>query len=418
MPDQETPGQQRPFDVVVWGATGFTGRLVAAHLASKDGLAWALAGRNRDKLCAVRAEIAARFPSAARAPILIGDAGDPASLQRIAEQAKVIASTVGPFATFGEPIVRACVQSGTHYCDSTGEPHFVRRIIDTCHDAAREARVRIVPTCGFDSIPSDLGTLVLAEHALAKGRTLGETRAYVTGARGGVSGGTVASMLQIIDAGTRDRKVRRTLADPYGLSPDREHDLNLDGRDRMAPRWDETAGGWSAPWMMAIINTRVVRRSNALAGHRYGKQFRFEELLLMRGRVAGGIKAALVTGAYTLAGAVLVSSKTARDLAQRAMPTQGEGPSQAVRDAGFFKLRIYGTLEGDSRPSLVARVHGQGDPGYAATSRMVAESALCLAHDPPPPGFEGGVLTPATAMGMPLVERLRKVAISFDVESI
>lgn len=417
----------RPFDVVVWGATGFAGRLVAEHLASRQGLRWAMAGRNRAKLEVTRDEIAARFPGAAEVPLLVGDADDPTSLEAIASQARVVASTVGPFAKLGEPIVAACLKSRTDYCDSTGEPHFVRRIIDAHHEAARAANVRIVPTCGFDSIPSDLGTFVLAEHAREQhGRALAEVRAYVTAARGGVSGGTVASVLQLMDAAAQDRDLRRMLVDPYALSPDRANDLDTDRPDRLAPRWDEQAGGWAAPWLMAGINTRIVRRSNALLGHRYGKGFRYEEALLARGRVAGAAQAAAISAAFAAAFTVLGTSAAARRFAEKRFPPPGEGPPRAARDAGFFAMRLYGVLEDDtratsgerSRASLVARVEGKGDPGYAATSRMVGESALCLAQDPPVPGFEGGVLTPATAMGTRLVERLRGAAVTFEVTSI
>jgi short subunit dehydrogenase-like uncharacterized protein len=406
----------RPFDVVVWGATGFTGRLVAEHLAGGGGAKWAMAGRNRAKLEATRADIAARLPGAAATPILVGDAADPASLEAIASQARAVASTVGPFAKYGEPIVAACLKRGTDYCDSTGEPHFIRRIIDAHHDAARAAGVRIVPTCGFDSIPSDLGVLVLAEHARAQlGRALEQVRGYVIAAKGGFSGGTATSILQILDAAAADRAVRRLLADPYGLSPDRASEPGTDRRDRLAPRWDPDAGGWSAPWMMSSVNTRVVRRSNALLGHRYGARFGYEEALLMRGRAAGGAAAAAFSAAFTAGAAVLAASATARRLAEKMLPAPGEGPARAAREAGFFKMRLYGVLEGDTRPSLVERIEGRGDPGYAATSRMIGESALCLAQDPAQPGFEGGVLTPATAMGMRLVERLRLVGIKFDM---
>ncbi|MEZ4298845.1 MAG: saccharopine dehydrogenase NADP-binding domain-containing protein [Polyangiaceae bacterium] len=417
--EDRTDRAGRPFDVVVWGATGFTGRLVTEYLAGKEGVRLAMAGRSHAKLTAVRSEIAARVPGAARAELLVGDATDAASLGAITSQARVVCATVGPFAQHGEPIVAACVQSRTDYCDITGEPHFIRRIIDAHHESARAAGVRLVPTCGFDSIPSDLGTFVLAEHALTRaGRPLGEVRAYVTAAKGGMSGGTVASMLQLLDVAATDRSVRRVLGDPYGLSPDRANDLNTDGSDPLAPRWDEDAGGWAAPWIMAAINTRVVRRSNALFGHRYGKGFRYTESLLRRGRVAGGIQAGLMSAGMGAAIALLSASPAVRRFAGSKLPSSGQGPSRAEREAGFFKLRLYGVLEGDARPSLLARVDGKGDPGYAATARMLGESALCLASDEPQPGFEGGVLTPATALGMRLVDRLSQQDISFEVTSL
>jgi short subunit dehydrogenase-like uncharacterized protein len=419
MTTQPTDRAARPFDVVVWGATGFTGRLVAEYLAGKGDVRFALAGRNLAKLEATRNDIAARVPAAAKAPILVGDAADPPSLDAIAAQARALCSTVGPFALHGEPIVAACVRARTDYCDSTGEPHFIRRVIDAHHDAARAAGVRLVPASGFDSVPSDLGTFMLAEHAREHlGKALAEVRAYVTAAKGGVSGGTASTMLQIMEAGARDPEVRRVLADPYGLSPDRGREIRADRRDRLAPRWDAEAGGWGAPWVMGGINTRVVRRSNALFGHRYGEGFRYSESLLVPGRTAGAIGAAVTSLAMTAGMAALGLSGAARKLAARLVPAPGQGPSRAAREAGFFKLRFYGVLEGDTRATLLGRVEGKGDPGYAATARMLGESALSLAQDPPAPGFEGGVLTPATALGMRLIERLGRSDFTFEVTSV
>lgn len=406
----------RPFDVVVWGATGFTGHLVAEYLAGREGVRWAMAGRNLAKLEAVRNDISARVPGAAQVPLLVGDAGDPASLAAIASQTRALASTVGPFARYGEPVVAACLAARADYCDITGEPQFIRRVIDAHHEAARAAGVRIVPTCGFDSIPSDLGAFVLAEHARVKlGRPLAQVRAYVTAAKGGASGGTAASMMQVLADAAADREVRRLLAHPYGLGPDPANDLGTDGRDRLAPRWDAEAGGWAAPWVMGAVNMRVVRRSNALFGHRYGDRFRYEEALLLRGRIAGAAKAGAVSAALVAGMTVLASSSAARRLIEKRLPASGEGPPRAAREAGYFKLHLYGVLEGDTRATLAAHVEGKGDPGYAATSRMLGESALCLALDPPQPGFEGGVLTPATAMGTALVERLRRSDFRFEV---
>lgn len=410
----------RPFDVVVWGATGFTGRLVCEHLASLGpDVRWAMAGRNRAKLEAVRAEIASSVPAAKDAPLLVGDASDPASLEAITAQARAICATVGPFALHGEPIVAACVKTSTDYCDSTGEPHFIRRIIDAHHEAARAAGVRLVPTCGFDSVPSDLGAFVLAEHARREHhRALAEVRGYVLAAMGGVSGGTAHTMIALLDAATTDRALRRMLADPYSLSPDRANDIDADGWDDLTPRWDGEAGGWAAPWVMASINSRVVRRSNALLGHRYGKRFRYRESMLMKGRVAGAAKSLGLAAAMGVTMGALAASTPLRRWAETKLPAPGQGPSREKREAGFFKMRFYAVLENDTRASLVARVEGKGDPGYAATSRMLAQSALSLARDPAIPGFEGGVLTPATALGMHLVERLQNVDIRFDISEL
>ncbi|MFO0757283.1 MAG: saccharopine dehydrogenase NADP-binding domain-containing protein [Byssovorax sp.] len=410
--------QARPFDLVLWGATGFTGRLVAEHLArSAPDLRWALGGRSAQKLEAVRAGLARNHPALASLPILLADAADPASLAAMVKQARVACSTVGPFAIHGKPLVRACVEQGTEYCDSTGEPHFVRALIDEHHEAARRSSVRVVPCCGFDSVPSDLGTFMLAEHARREGRALAEVRMLLGPWRGGPSGGTVASMIAIVEAASHDRALRRQLADPYGLSPDRAHDLDTDGYDSMAVHHDRALGIWTGPFIMASINARIVRRSNALTGHAYGKRFRYSEALSFRGN-ARGLLGAVETALGTMAGGALASLPAGRALLRRFVPAQGEGPTMDELTRGFFKARFYATFEGDDRARLLGRVEGKQDPGYLETAKMVGESALSLARDPKRPGFEGGVLTPATAMGDALLERLRKVGMVFAVEPL
>jgi short subunit dehydrogenase-like uncharacterized protein len=413
-----SPSADRPFDVLLWGATGFTGRLVADYLArTAPGLRWALGGRSQAKLEAVRDELAKEQGALARMPLLLADADDPASLAAMVAQARVVCSTVGPFARHGKPIAAACVERGTDYCDSTGEPHFVRALIDAHHDAAKARAVRLVPCCGFDSIPSDLGTFLLAERARREGRSLAEVRFLLGPWRGGPSGGTIASMMGIIEEASHDRALRRLLADPYALSPDRAHDLDTDGRDSMAVHHDRALGIWTAPFVMAAINTRIVRRSNALTGHAYGKQLRYSEALSFRGDASGMLQASL-TALGTVAGGAAAALPAARALVKRFVPAQGEGPSLAELERGFFKARLYARFEGDDRPRLLARVEGKQDPGYLETAKMLGESALCLAQDPPRQGFEGGVLTPAVAMGMPLVDRLRRAGMTFALEPL
>lgn len=408
----------RPFDLILWGATGFTGRLVAEYLArSSPGLRWALGGRSKGKLEKVRAAIAEEHAAVRELPLVVADADDPASLAALAAQTRVVLSTVGPFAVHGYPLVAACLAQGTDYCDSTGEPHFVRGLIDRHHDDARRAGVRIVPCCGFDSIPSDLGTLLLVERARREGRTLEEVRFLLGPWRGLPSGGSAASMIAIVDEAGRDPAVRRLLADPYSLSPDRAHDLDLDGREEMGVHFDRSLGIWTAPFVMAVINTRVVRRSNALTGHAYGKRFRYSEALSYRGD-ASGFAQASIAALGTVASAAAAATAVARPLLNRLVPAPGEGPSRARLDRGFFKVRLYGRFEGDRRPRLLARVEGKQDPGYLETAKMLGESALCLAHDPRREGFEGGVLTTATAMGAPLIERLRRAGMTFATEPL
>ncbi|MEO7326967.1 MAG: saccharopine dehydrogenase NADP-binding domain-containing protein, partial [Minicystis sp.] len=370
-----TSNADRPFDLLLWGATGFTGRLVATYLArTAPTLRWALGGRSASKLEAVRAELAKEHPAAAALPLLVGDAADRASLAKIVAQSRVVCSTVGPFAQYGRPLVEACVEQGTDYCDSTGEPHFVRATIDAHHETAKQKGVRVVSCCGFDSLPSDLGVLMLAEHARREGRTLAEVRFLLGPWRGGASGGTIASMVAIVEEASRDRALRRLLADPYGLSPDRAHDLDTDGRDSLAVQHDATLGIWTAPFVMAAINTRIVRRSNALTGHAYGKQFRYSEKLSFKGNARGLIQASMVTLGTVAGGAAALPG--ARALVKRLLPAQGEGPPMEELARGFFKVRLYARLDGDERPRLLGRVEGKQDPGYLETAKMLGESAL------------------------------------------
>jgi short subunit dehydrogenase-like uncharacterized protein len=259
------PRSERPYDIVLFGATGFTGRLVADYLNTVPQLRWAIAGRNRSKLEALRNELARLVPRAEPLPVLIADSADAAALADVAGSTRVVCTTVGPYDIHGEPLVAACVKAGTDYCDLTGETPFIRRMVDTYHDAARASGARIVHCCGFDSIPSDLGTHVLQqsfnEH---HGQPATRVRFELVRASGGFSGGTVASLLNVVQQATNPA-VRRVLADPYSLNPAGERH-GPDGGDRVAPHRDPRSGRWLGPFLMGPINTRIVRRSHALLG--------------------------------------------------------------------------------------------------------------------------------------------------------
>jgi short subunit dehydrogenase-like uncharacterized protein len=408
----------REFDVVIWGATGFAGRLVAEAMArTNPRVRWAMGGRSLAKLERVRSEIAEELPAITNVPLIEANADDPESLETLASRTRVIATTVGPYGLYGKNLLAACVHQETDYCDLTGEVPFMRWAIDEFHDKAKKSNTRIVPTCGFDSIPSDLGVFFLVEQAKQKGKKLAEVRGFVMDARGGFSGGTLASIMLISDLVMKDPSAARLLADPYALSPNRDREPGTDQPDRMSPRFDATLDAWGAPWLMGGVNTRVVRRSNALFDHAYGRHFSYTEELFMPGGRLGFVPAVLTAGAMGL-GLSLLAIPATRSLMMPKLPKPGEGPSKEAQKRGRFALRFLGRLEGDADPTLAVRVTGNGDPGYLATSRMLCQSALCLALDTPQPGFEGGVLTPATAMGMHLVERLRNAEMTFDVESV
>ncbi len=404
---------QREFDVVLYGASGFTGRLVAEQLAERapSGTRIALAGRSLAKLGAVRDSLG---PTATRWPLLLADSQNRSTMTKLARAAVAVASTAGPFARYSLPLVEACAHEGTHYADINGEVPFMRRAIDRCDDVARDSGARIVLACGFDSLPSDLGVLLL--HAAAG--ELGATTLLVTDMRGGASGGTVATMRAIAEESKGDPAVRELMADPYALSPDREREPDFTDPDYASAEGDLTGAvhdpalGWLAPFAMAPMNTRVVRRSNALMGYRYSTRFRYREAIGCGQGTAARAKATSIGAGMGLLGSAMGAGAMRSGLG-RMLPKPGEGPSAQERAAGRFTLEIH--TENLAGEQHVATVAAQGDPGYAATSVMLAESVLFLASGSPDLPDLAGVLTPATGLGMPMVERLRAAGMTFDV---
>jgi short subunit dehydrogenase-like uncharacterized protein len=427
-----TPRPARQYDVLLWGATGYTGRLVAEFLLARYGvgrtLRWALGGRNRGKLEDVRRELAAVHPDASRLPIVLGDARDRASLDALVRQTHVMCTTVGPYAVYGRELVAACVDEGTDYCDLTGETTFVRETIDLHHERARATTgARIVPCCGFDSIPSDLGTLLVQEHTrVTHGGSCAEVKCFVMDATGGISGGTVASMVALVEQAARDRRARRLMADPYALVPDREDAAHIGAppparreADQWDVRWDDDVRRWTGPFLMAAINTRIVRRTSALLGYPWGRDFRYSEVMSFSSGPRGWLVASgMAAGLGALVGGMSIAPVRWL-LARTVLPAPGEGPSKERRARGHFALRFVGTRcahNGSPPEKVLATVRGKSDPGYTETAKMLAESAVCLALDSEGVSKEGGVLTPASCMGLRLVQRLRDAGISFEVE--
>jgi short subunit dehydrogenase-like uncharacterized protein len=395
-----------PFDVVVFGATGFTGRLVAEYLNSRygmgGGVAWAIAGRDLDKLAALRRQIGAP----ATLPLLQGNAAEAASLAALARQARVVISTVGPYQLHGEPLVRACAEAGTDYVDLCGEPAWMARMIGRYEAPACASGARIVFSCGFDSIPFDLGVLYLQEEALRRfGAPLVRVRGRVRVLKGTFSGGTIASALATIEAAGRDDAVARTMADPFALTPGFRGPAQPDGE---SAAYDETARSWSGPFVMAPINTKNVHRTNALRGHPWGQDFVYDERMLT-GDGKGGERRARALARNARLQATLLGWSIARGLLRRfVLPKPGEGPSRAQRERGRYELLFIGDTESGQR--LRATVKGDRDPGYGSTSKLVAESALCLAEEIDRAMTPGGVWTPGAAMGLSLVRRLHERA--------
>lgn len=387
------PRASSEVDLVVWGATGFTGRLVVDYLrercASGASVRWALAGRNRERLEVVHRE--AGLPEGV--PIWVADASDEASLRALVARTALVLTTVGPYQLHGNELLRACVAAGTDYVDLCGEPAWMHAMIGAHSDAARQSGARIVFSCGFDSVPFDLGVYFLQQQAMKRyGRTFPRVKGRVRALQGTFSGGTVASFKATM-AAAADPGVRAVLMDPFSLTP------GFRGPDQPSgakPEYDARLGSWAAPFVMAGINTRNVHRTNFLLGFPYGEQFVYDEMLLAGPGEQGEARAMAMAKDQSIA---------------RNPRLPGEGPSQAEREAGFYELWFVG--EHDDGAGLRVIVRGQGDPGYASTSRMIAETALELIEQP---GLgAGGFWTPAAIAGPSLLDRLRRHArISFE----
>ena len=402
---------EREFEVVIWGATGFTGRLTAEHLARTVGddrsLRWAIGGRDRQKLDHVAEELGS---SSQPLPQLIGDSRDRAALDEMVRRTSVICSTVGPYAKYGSELVAACAEHGTHYCDLSGEVHWMREMIDRHQGQARQSGARIVHCCGFDSIPSDLGCYFLQQRVQADAGTVcQQVKLRVQKMRGSFSGGTYASLLNVLEAGQRDRRVQAIIDDPYALNPIGERG-GPDGPDLSSVRWDADLRTWTGPFVMAPINTRVVRRSNALLNYQYGRDFRYEEAIALgRGPVGWTMAQGLSHGlAWFMAAAA--ARPTRRVLDQWVLPRPGQGPSRRQREQGYFEIQLVGKAHVTATDFWSARVTGDQDPGYGTTSKMLAESAVSLAQDADQLAVGGGFWTPASCFGRTLVQRLEERA--------
>lgn len=389
--------ESKEYDIIVYGASGFTGRLVAEYMAQQypdgSGVRWAMAGRNAEKLAQVRDKIGAP----ADTPLVTADADDPASIDAMVGSAKVIATTVGPYQLYGEPLVASCAKLGTDYVDLCGEPAWMRKMIDAYGDAAKKSDARIVFSCGFDSIPFDLGVYLLQEEAeKTLGGKVSRVRGRVRAMEGTFSGGTAASLKATMALAMKDPGVLELLCNPFALTPGFEGPAQPDDSKPMV---DESLGMWVAPFIMAAINTRNVHRSNFLMGHPYGEDFQYDEMMVTGPGEQGEEIAKVVASANPLAGPDA--------------PKPGEGPSKEAREAGHYDVLFIGEAA-DGRTVKVG-VTGDMDPGYGSTSKMLTESAVCLiteAADHP-----GGITTTAPIFGMNIIERLRANAgMTFEVE--
>lgn len=405
---------QRKFDVIVFGATGFTGRLVAEYLNTAYGvggdLAWAMAGRSLARLTQVRDALGID----AALPLLVADARDGAALATLVAQARVVITTVGPYQQHGEALVSACARAGTDYVDLCGEPGWMAQMIPRLQGPAVASGARIVFSCGFDSIPFDLGVVFLQGQAQARlGAPLVRVHGRVKVMKGGFSGGTAASLIATLEAAGRDAALARTLVDPFALTPGFRGPPQPD--DRTAA-WDDLAQSWTGPFVMAPINTKNVHRTHALRGHPWGRDFTYSERMLTGTGAAGERRAKALARTARLQD-WLLRLAPARALIRRfVLPQPGQGPGQAQRDSGRYEVVFVGQTA--SGQTLRATVRGDRDPGYGSTCKLISESALCLLQDVDRTMTPGGVWTPGAAMGLTLVRRLQERAgLQFAVDA-
>ncbi|MGW4742165.1 saccharopine dehydrogenase family protein [Nocardia xishanensis] len=409
----------REFDIALFGATGFVGKLTAEYLldAAPSGARIALAGRSLDKLSKVRAELG---PKAASWDLVVADSTDQAALDALAARTKVVVTTVGPYLRYGLPLVAACAKAGTHYADLTGEPLFIREAIDTYHEEAGRTGAKIVNSCGFDSVPSDLSVYQLYRASVSDNAGELTDTTLIASLKGGVSGGTIDSGRAMMEAIAADSSKASVLSHPYSLSPDKSMEPDV-GRQsdqalQRASSIDPSLDGWVSTFVMAAHNTKIVRRSNGLLGWVYGKNFRYREVMsagksaaapLVAAGMAGGIVATMATGA------LLSRVSAGRKLLDRVLPKPGTGPSEEARRSGWFSMKTYAHTTSGAK--YVATFQAKGDPGYQATAVMLGESGLCLAFDTDKQPELAGILTPAAAMGDALTDRLRAAGMTIEV---
>jgi short subunit dehydrogenase-like uncharacterized protein len=392
---------KRDFDLIIWGATGFTGNLVCDYINknyNERELRWAIAGRNKKKILKLQQKL-----KIDDSRTIIADSSDKDSLVKMVKKSRVVCTTVGPYAKYGTNLVEACIEGETNYCDITGETQWIRRIIDRFHTKAKEKNIKIINSCGFDSIPSDMGVFYSQKIILEKtGKYASTINMRVAGAKGGISGGTYNSLSNVLEEALIDKEVRKTLTNPYGLNPI-DKQFGPDKSDLREVIFDTVSNSWIAPFVMAGINTKIVRRSHALMDFMYGKNFAYDEATLTGKGIAGQIR-----GYMSLIPIFLATRKKGsiiKKIVDFILPKSGEGPSKKTRINGYYNLRFYLTLD---KMTYVSKVLGDMDPGYGSTSKMLAESAICLALDKIPETY--GILTPSVALGDSLLKRLEENA--------
>lgn len=402
-------------DFILFGATSFVGQILARYMTeitNQDDVHWAMAGRSKNKLENLKASLG---EGASDIEVIVADAQDEDQLTQMCQRTKVVISTVGPYALYGETLIKACATLGTDYCDLTGEPQWIAKMLEKYEESAKLSGARIVNSCGFDSIPSDLGVYFLQRQSeLEFEQKCSQVLMRVKTMKGAASGGTIASMMNLVKEATFDSELRKSLQDPYSICP-QNHGFTQIQNNLMTPKYEKEISQWVAPFVMAAINIRIVHRSNALLAKAYGEQFKYDEAMMMGKGVKGGVYAsALCAGLGSfMAAAVVPPSRWLME--KYVLPKPGEGPSLKQQQEGSFDLRFFGKTADNQK--LQARVTGDRDPGYGSTAKMLAQSAICLAKDISKSDVEGGFWTPASAMGEQLIDRLEEYAgLAFRVQ--
>ena len=411
--------KQIKYDLVLIGATGFTGKLVAEYIAKEYGVknkdfVWAIAGRNQNKLNHLKTHLIDIDSEAQDLPTLLADNYDKNSLDSITSVTRVIISTVGPYLNYGKKLVESCASNGADYCDLTGEVPFIRESIDSYNTIAQDNNCRIIHSCGFDSIPSDIGVLMLQKEAIKRyGKPFNKVRLYARSMKGGLSGGTIASMIKISDYVRSKPELSGLLGNPHALNPDPQIFKGVDEPSLRSVKWDKDMNLWIYPFIMSGINTRIVRRSNALMNFLYGQSFSYSEVSSHSKGVFGYFRSILMLIGLALL-KVSISFKTSLWLLKKfILPKPGQGPNRQKRENGFFRLLLVGSNKGNK---ITLSVKGNRDPGYAATARMITESGLSLILNRQSLPKATGVLTPASGIGKVLASRLKNKGITFMFE--
>jgi short subunit dehydrogenase-like uncharacterized protein len=399
----------KKFDLVIYGASSFVGQILTEYLYEHIGLTrkvkWAIAGRTEAKLTELRSSLG---EGAAKLPIIIADSHDEAGLRDMCERSRVIVSTVGPYALYGELLVKVCAENGNDYCDLTGEAYWIKQMMDRYQEAAKKSGARIVNCCGFDSIPSDLGVHFLQQEGKQQfGTFFNNVKLRVKSMKGGASGGTIASMIEMVVAAKADPGLRKQMGNPYILCPEK-HDYRIRQTSIKAPVFDKDFQAWAAPFIMEAINARVVLRSNSLLNMAYGEDFSYGEAMLSGQGIKGRLTALGIAGGLGAFAGSLIFDPVRNLMQKYVLPKPGEGPSLQDQLNGYFDIRLHGRNKNGQQ--LMVQVTGDRDPGYGCTAKMLAQAGLCLAFDLAADDKAGGFWTPATAMGDLLVERLSEHA--------